>query len=239
MGAAAPAWAPAQPRGALGRARLGGRRGPRSPVGAALWSWRTMALAWSWAMFGSAGLPCKDYNKVALAGSPGVGRAAWPLWLYVSGRAEGVVLWAASVQRAWASGGVIWREAAEPGSQPRLRLSPVSSSWGCAAPCLRLPWTRPCLACVVCPANAVGVLCRLGSGLVGVRLLVLCRLPDSSLGAGGLCVVRSGCVLQLAFQGLLRGAVPLRVVLPGSFRPVVRSPGFPSPRLSPPVVRVN
>ena len=187
------------------RARLGGCRGPRSPVGAALWSWRTMALAWSWAMFGSAGLPCKDYNKVALASSPGVGRAAWPLWLCVSGRAEGVVLWAASVQRAWASGGSLVG-AAEPGSQPRPCLSLVSSPWGCAAPCLSLPWTQPCLACVGCPANAVGVLCRLGSGLVGVRLLVLCRLPDFSLGVGGLCVARSGCVLRLVFQALLRGA---------------------------------
>ena len=81
-----------------------------------------MALAWSWAMFGSAGLPYKDHNKVALASSPGVGRAAWPLWLCVSGWAEGVVLWAASVQRAWASGGSLVG-AAEPGSQPRLAIA--------------------------------------------------------------------------------------------------------------------
>ena len=86
-------------------------------------------------------------HKVALASSPGVGRAAWPLWLCVSGRAEGVVLWAASVQRAWASGGSLVG-AAEPGSQPRPCLSLVSSPWGCAAPCLSLPWTQPCLACL-------------------------------------------------------------------------------------------
>ena len=110
-----------------------------------------------------------------------------------------------TVQRAWASGGSLVG-AAEPGSQPRPCLSLVSSPWGCAAPCLSLPWTQPCLACVGCPANAVGVLCRLGSGLVGVRLLVLCRLPDFSLGVGGLCVARSGCVLRLVFQALLRGA---------------------------------